>query len=176
MPTIDGPLANGAVTRNPPRTHDSDRLSLVAPAHIDVARWLLAHELHNVTADPTGLAAAVERVCQKFFKRLARVTSLAACQALLSRALHIPRSEYAFLGGVRAGSKGDSLIDGLRESLEGVDGVYARKGLEAVLGTLIDLLVSFIGQDLTLGMLREVWPGLPVVEAAPPTRSGGGSI
>ena len=165
MPTTDGPLVNGLVTRGQPRAQDPDRLALVAPVQMEVARWLLAHEMGNVMADPAGLAAAVERICQKFFKLLATVTSLPACQALLSRALHIPRAEYGFLGGVRVGAKADPLIDGLRQSLEGVDGVHAQKGLEAVLATLIDLLAAFIGEDLTLGMLREVWPGLPVLRA-----------
>jgi hypothetical protein len=153
---------NGAVKGNPLLARESHRLSLVGPAHREVARWLIEHELGAVTADQDGLATVVERICQKFFKRLGRVTSLAACQSLLSRALHIPRLEFAFLEGARTGSEAEPLVEGLRESLVGVDAVHARAGAEAVLGTFFDLLAAFIGAELTLRMLREVWPELPV--------------
>jgi len=122
-------------------------------------------------------ACAIERICRTFFTRLARITSPAACQALLSRAVHIPRGEFVFLEEVRAASAGEPLIDGLRASLDGVDVVFARAGLEAVLGTLIDLLASFVGQDLTLSMLHKDWPGLLVVKPhSPPHLAGCGRM
>lgn len=171
MPIDGDPLANGAVKNHSPRARAADSLNIVAPIHRDVARWLLNHELRNGGGEKEDLAGAVERICMQFFNRLARVTSLPACQALLSRALHIPRADFAFLAGVRAGSSSAPLMEGLRASVDGVDGAYARAGLEAVIGTLIDLLASFIGHDLTLNMVREVWPGLPAFElpaALPP--------
>jgi hypothetical protein len=35
----------------------------------------------------------------------------------------------------------------------------------ALLGIMLDLLVSFIGEDLTLGLVRGAWPDLPSREA-----------
>jgi hypothetical protein len=154
-------LVHGAISGNPLLARESHRLSLVGAVHREVARWLVERELGTLTADQDGLATAVERICQKFFQHLARVTSLAACQSLLSRAVHIPRLEFAFLQGVRIGSEANPLIDGLHASLAGVDPAHARAGLEAALGTFFDLLAAFIGEELTLRMLRDVWPELP---------------
>jgi hypothetical protein len=147
---------------------------MVAPASRGVARWLLKQELRDGAADQYEVAAAVERICQKFFSRLAKVVSPAACQAFLSRALHIPRAEFPFLAGVRAGAA-EPLFEGLHASLKGIESSHVRAALEVVLGTLIDLLASFIGQGLTLGMLRELWPGLPAFEPPADTTRIGGS-
>jgi hypothetical protein len=168
------PVVNGVVLSKSPRSPESDRLSMVAPQHREIARWLLEHEMRISAANNDALSAAFEQVCQMFFIRLARVTSPPACQAMLARALHIPRTDFAFLDGVRAASTPDHPFEGLRTCLEGVDSLGARTGLEAVLGTLIDLLASHIGQDLTLRMCLEVWPDLPVgQDSVPPPRTGG---
>ncbi len=45
----------------------------------------------------------------------------------------------------------------------------------ALLGTLIALLVSFIGEDLTFRVLRDVWPELPMVQPVQPIRKNGTS-
>jgi hypothetical protein len=50
----------------------------------------------------------------------------------------------------------------LRDSGKGAESGQAAEGFEAVLAILIALLVSFIGEDLTLHLLREVWPELPM--------------
>ncbi len=166
MPPNGEPLANGVVRVNPALAYQADRLSLAEPAHRYVARWLLDCEMRGV-AVAAGLnppVAALERICQKFFGRLQKVASLAACQSLLSRALHIPRAEFGFLDGIRVGIGAASLVDGVGASLDGLDPLYVRAGVEEVLGTLIGLLTSLIGQDLTFGMLREVWPELPALD------------
>lgn len=151
---------NGAVSGTNFGARESDALSR------DTACWLLEYEMCSVGKDQHELAAAVERICQKFFNRLARVTSLVACQALLSRALHEARHGFAFLEPVRAGTTNELLVEGLTASVEGVDLALAREGLQAMLARLIALLASLIGQDLTLRMLRDVWPGLPISEPA----------
>jgi hypothetical protein len=52
-----------------------------------------------------------------------------------------------------------------------VEAGEAGKGLLAVLGTLLDLLVKFIGEDLTVRLVREVWPDLPLREPGRPANS-----
>jgi hypothetical protein len=51
----------------------------------------------------------------------------------------------------------------LSEHLRDVEAGEAGKGLVAVLGLLLDLLVGFIGEDLTFRLVREVWPDLPLL-------------
>ena len=85
---------------------------------------------------------------------------------MLSRALHLARPEFPFLEGVRAGHEG--CFDGLEETLRGVDAGVADKALLTVLTSLIDLLVRFIGEELTLRLVGEVWPDLALREPIQP--------
>jgi hypothetical protein len=59
------------------------------------------------------------------------------------------------------------------EHVHNIDMGEAVKELLAVLGTLLDLLVRFIGEDLTLRLVREVWPELPSGELVRPENFNG---
>jgi hypothetical protein len=143
-----------------------------APTHAELARWLLAKETIG-ESDASGLSDAVEQVCQKLSDRLSRLVSAAGSQALVSRALHLARAEFPVLDGVRARAAPVGCFEGLSESVRDVGAAEAGKGLLAVLGTLLDLLVGFIGEDLTLRLVREVWPGLPLLEPGRPGNPAG---
>jgi hypothetical protein len=140
--------------------------------HADLASWLLATEI-GVEADPSNLSAATERVCQKLSRPLSRSISPAGFQAILSRALHLARAEFPFLEGVRAGRGPDACFEGLTEHVRDVEAGEASKGLRAVLGTLLDLLVRFIGEEITFRLVQEVWPDLPSREPSRPGNSDG---
>jgi hypothetical protein len=123
------------------------------------------------------MSAAAERVCNKLFRRLSSLVSPAASQALLSRALHLARAEFPFLDGVRADTSPETCFEGLGERAHQVEADEAGKGLLAVLrillDLLLDLLVGFIGEDLTLHLVREVWPDLPLIGPSRPGTSAG---
>jgi hypothetical protein len=137
-------------------------------AHRDLARWLLEREI-SVDAGAPGVAVAAERIWQKLSRPLSRLASEGGGQAILSRALHIARRDFPFLEGVRAGIPPESSFEGLGERIHTIEADEARQGLLAVLKILLDLLAGFIGDDLTLRLLLEVWSDLPVRE---PSRSG----
>jgi hypothetical protein len=123
--------------------------------------------------DPVGPAVAAEHICQKLAPGVSRLVSPAGFQAILSRALHIARAEFPCLKGVRAGIAPATCLEGMSEHVHDIDTGEAVKELLAVLGTLIDLLVRFIGEDLTLRLVREVWPELPPREPVRPEHSDG---
>lgn len=110
---------------------------------------------------PLGGPAAAERVFEKLSLRLAQLITPVGSEALLKRAVHLSRAEFPFLGGVPAAPT-QSLIEGLRETVVTVEPSQADEGLVSVLGTLVGLLVSFIGEDLTFRLLRDVWPAVPM--------------
>jgi hypothetical protein len=164
------PTANGTYAL--PRRADFDpshpaRPSKASVIHSDLARWLLEKET-GVAADPTAAPAAAEHVCQKLSRHLARLVSPAGSQAILSRALHLAQAEFPFLEGVRAGRSPEVCFEGLDEHVHDVDPSEVGQGLRAVLGTMLDLLVGFIGEDLTMRLLREVWPDLAYREPSRP--------
>ena len=79
--------------------------------------------------------------------------------ALQSRALALANGQFPWLGEVRIKADG---------GFEGLDAVDAQVGPEEFLegcvilfAQLLGLLVTFIGEELTLRLMREVWPELP---------------
>ncbi len=137
-----------------------EALSALRDAHVtdsDLATWLLAQEI-GPEADPSGLSAAAERVCQKLGRRLSNLISPAGSQAILSRSLYLARAEFPFLDGVRARTPPDFGFEGLSRRVHAVGPDQMSQGLRAVLGIVFDLLVGFIGEDVTMGVVAEVWP------------------
>jgi hypothetical protein len=107
-------------------------------------------------------ADAAERACQKLCRRLSRLVTDAGYQALLARALHLARADYPFLDGVRASSTAGPCLDGLNDRLQGVDDSTASEALAAVLSGVIGLRATFIGENLALNLIRDVWPDSPL--------------
>ena len=98
------------------------------------------------------------QVCEKLRPHLATLMGNAGFRALLSRSLALASAEVPSLGAVRIKSDG---------SLEGLDELGDQPGLEenaggrvVLLAQLLGLLMAFIGEKLTVRLLREVWPKL----------------
>jgi hypothetical protein len=138
----------------------------------DIARWLLDKET-SVGADRSGSSAAADRVWQKLSRPLSRLVSERGAQAILSRALHTARRDFPFLEGVRASIPPESSFEVLDQRIHTIEADEASQGLLAVLNILFDLLAGFIGDDITLRLVREVWPELPVRELSPSRHSDG---
>ena len=137
------------------------KVTTATPSHHSLARWLLTAE--RVSPErPLAAPAAAERVFKKLSKRLAQLVTLVGSDALLARAVHLSRVEFPFLDGAQITRSDDSLTLRLGDSGKGAESGQVAEGFEAVLAILIALLVSFIGVDLTLHLLREVWPELPM--------------
>jgi hypothetical protein len=169
------PTANGTFARPIGATRDSiysAGSSQASAIHADLVSWLLAKEV-GAAGDAADLSGAAEQVCQKLSRRLSRLVSPAGSQAILARALHLARAEFAFLDGVRAGTAPEACLRGLDAHVLDVNASEVRKGLLAVLGLVLDLLVAFIGEDLTLRLVREVWPDLPLLAPGRPGNSDG---
>lgn len=109
---------------------------------------------------PEGLALAAERLLSQLHRRLEPLVGPAGYDALIRRALYLARAESPFLQSIRvAVSSGDVVLDGLQASIRDNDPAVVRHGLVAVLANFIWLLVTFIGEDLALRLIREASPG-----------------
>ena len=97
---------------------------------------------------------AVE-VCERLRSALSRFAGPDGFTSLLRRALTLARAEVPALRSVQLGTSGR--IDGLEEAVSG-----DKQAALALAGHLLDLLVTFIGEPLTLRLVRD---GFPEIEA-----------
>ncbi len=122
----------------------------------------LAEQLLVLEASAVGSVrasnSAAFRVCDKLRGPLSRLMGTLGFRSLLSRARALAGAEVPWLLGLHTRPDG---------SLEGPAGLEAQldpstiaAGETVLVSHLIGLLVTFIGPALTVGLLRDVWPGL----------------
>ena len=126
-----------------------------APAVRDLARLLLALET-NQSEHGVGESRAVLRVFEKLRSRLSRLVGVAGFQMLLARALALAKPEASWLQSVRV--LDDATLEGFNETAELQTAEGITEGSAALLAQLLGLLVTFIGEALTLRLIADVWP------------------
>ena len=119
----------------------------------ELAQRLLTYE---AVGDGTANAdtQAVCRVCDKLRRSLTTVAGAAGFRSLLARALTLAKKESPLLSAWEVKSDG---------SLQGLNGEAAQSGA-VLIAQLIGLMITFIGESLTLRLLHDVWPDLPSPE------------
>ena len=97
-------------------------------------------------------------VGEKLRPHLASLMGSVGFRALLSRALVLANTEIIWLRAVQV--KADGSLEGLEELHANLDPQEFFEGTVVLVAQLLGLLVAFIGENLTLRMVREVWPKL----------------
>jgi hypothetical protein len=138
------------------------------PSHRALARWLVTTEIEGEAEGALAAPDAAERVFGKLSKRLAQLITDVGADALVARAVQLSLATFPFLSGAQIRRTGGSLVLSLGASADGSDSSQIAEGFEAVLATLVALLVSFIGEDLTARVLQDVWPELAMLQAVQP--------
>ncbi|MBZ5687562.1 MAG: hypothetical protein LAP86_21300 [Acidobacteriia bacterium] len=128
-------------------------MSLLESRHL--AERLLAKEaVTGENSEPTESAAF--RVCAKLRGPLITLAGVAGFRSLLSRALTLARAEAPSLGAIQVAADGS--LRGLDELASQTDKEQARDGGAILIAQLIGLLLTFIGEGLTLRLVQDVWP------------------
>jgi len=120
----------------------------------DLARRLLAVEAASKIAPNAHVPEAV-RVCEKLRISLTRFAGADGFTSLLRRALTLARAQDPLVETVKVNP------DGSLEGLEALAVDVTNGGPEAAVAItahLLGLLVTFIGEPLTLRLVREAWP------------------
>ncbi|HZL31528.1 MAG TPA: hypothetical protein VFC54_10785 [Pseudolabrys sp.] len=97
-------------------------------------------------------------VIEKLRPQLATLMGNIGFRALLSRTLALANPEFPWLRAVQVKAEGS--LEGLDELGTQVDPDDVFEGCAVLLAQMLGLLVAFIGEDLTLRLVREVWPKL----------------
>lgn len=111
-------------------------------------------------ADSKVLATATVDALTALSTELKALVGELAWRALYVRSLHLARSSFARpdVGDLQSSS---DLLAALQEDLLTRSPVEARSAATALLHALADLLVSLIGEPLTLRLLRKAWGDPP---------------
>jgi hypothetical protein len=127
----------------------------------DLAERLIAYETGENKSSGAKTPTAYS-VCDKLRPNLATLMGNTGIHALISRALARAKAEVPSLRAIQVKADG---------SLAGVDklGVQANpeelaRGSLVLVAQLLGLLVAFIGEELTLQLVREAWPKLSLKE------------
>jgi len=100
--------------------------------------------------------SAAFRVFAKLRRPLITLAGVAGFRSLLSRALTLARAEAPSLSAVQVAADGS--LQGLDELEPQIDKEQAKEGGAVLIAQLIGLLLTFIGEGLTLSMVQAVWP------------------
>lgn len=138
-----------------------------SPTMRKLARRLLALEAGPQTG-PKKQGHEAVRVCDKLRVALTRLAGQEGFAALLRRSLALARKEVPALGGVAVNP--ECSIEGLEE-LVAESTCDATEAANAITANLLGLLVTFIGEALTLQIVREGWPDAALDEHATPTEA-----
>jgi hypothetical protein len=121
----------------------------------DLARQLLAEE---AAVDKTSLTteSALFRVYDKLRRSLCALAGVAGFRSLASRALTLAKAEAPSLSEMQVTSNGSLRRSGepesqSREHQEDEAGVI-------LLAEILALLITFIGETLTLRLVQDAWP------------------
>jgi hypothetical protein len=129
----------------------------------DLARNLVTREANAAgTSEPEEEAAL--RVYEKLRQALGKFAGVAGFQSLASRALALARLEDPGFSGAQVNADG---------SLQGLDEIELQIGIDKdqaherpagergilLIARLLGLLLIFLGEALTLSLLRSMWPG-----------------
>jgi hypothetical protein len=129
------------------------------PESRHLAQRLLTYEaVAGENSDPTQSAAF--RVCAKLRRPLITLAGVAGFRSLLSRALTLARAEAPRLSVVQIAADGS--LEGLDELTSQTDKEQARDEGAILIAQLLGLLLTFIGEGLTLRLVQDEWPAAAV--------------
>ena len=125
----------------------------------DFARRLIDHEGGAKQAAGADLPPVV-RVCEKLRAHLTTLMGKTGFQALLQRSLALGATEEPWLGTVTVDA--DGAWQGLGKSGAPDETKQVAEGGVVLLAQLLGLLTTFIGAHLTIRLVSEIWPTLPL--------------
>lgn len=122
-----------------------------------IAARLIGDETKGKKGSDPKVSAAFQ-VCEKLRPHLATLMGKAGFRAILSRALVVARAEVPWMAALEVDA--DGALEGWGKLEPQVDAKELREGGVLLVAQLLGLLVAFIGENLTLRLVGDVWPKL----------------
>jgi hypothetical protein len=132
---------------------------MTAPPEMrDLAHRLFAYEAGAGKASEP-MRCLTLRVYERMRQSLNEPVGVSCFQSLVSRALALARPEASSLCAARVAADGSLQGLGEIETQFDLDNNQAGDGGIILIARLLGLLRSFLGEALTLSLLRNAWPG-----------------
>lgn len=112
----------------------------------------------NILHESDVLAAF--RASDKLRPQLLALMGRTGFRSLLSRALAMAGEEVAWLRAVHISK--DGFLEGLADLKAEVKEEQFTEGSIVLLAQMLGSLVAFVGEDVTLRQMRQIWPKLPL--------------
>jgi hypothetical protein len=126
---------------------------------LDLAQRLIRYETRANRSSATNSPLAFP-VCAKLRPPLVTLVGNAGYHALISRALALAKAEVAWLGTVRV--QADGSLQASEDFRASVGPADILEGRIVLLAQLLGLLVAFIGPNLAVRLVSEIWPKVPL--------------
>jgi hypothetical protein len=133
-------------------------MNRASPKTRHLAKRLIVCETQSTKTSGTRHPTAFE-VCEKLRPQLATLMGNGGFRAILMRALALASAEIPWLSGVQV--KADGSLESLKEHQPQPGSEEFLEGRIVLVARLLGLLGAFIGENLTLRVVIEVWPKLP---------------
>ena len=130
-------------------------MNTATPAIPDFARRLIALEAAR-DQSPGALASGAVRTCEKLRVPLAKFVGVAGFRSLMTRAMALATAKVPWLESVQVGADGS--LDGFAATSLHQGAVAGDEAGVVVVTQLLGLLMTFIGEPLTLRLVRDAWP------------------
>ncbi|MDB6175665.1 MAG: hypothetical protein JWL59_4976 [Chthoniobacteraceae bacterium] len=132
-------------------------MSRATPQTRNLAVHLIAYETEENKLSEDGLPA-VFHVCETLRPHLATLMGKAGFRAILSRAIAVAGAEIPWLAAMQVTPEGS--LGGWDKPETQVHSEEFTEGCVLFVAQLLGLLIAFIGDSLTLRLVRDVWPQL----------------
>jgi len=129
-------------------------MNQATPALRIMVRYLLETEANKSEQSEAMIPALC--VLTKLRSHLTKRVGPAGFAALLTRALALAKMEVPWLEAVQV--KADTNLEGFSEAAQQQSADSVAEGGISLLAQLLGLLFTFIGETLTMGIVRELWP------------------
>ena len=137
----------------------------------DFARRILRREAES-GGHANEMVVGFERACRALHEGLAPLISSSGVHTLLARALKLAARDSPLLASASVSFNGDCKLSGLVATTGTPDSDEVSDALSAVLAHFMWLLVTFIGENLGVGKVREIWPEVPLDSVNPSSGAG----
>ncbi len=137
-------------------------MSRITPQIKHFALRLMTHETKGTTSHET-ITTESFRVFEKLQPQLAVLMGNGGFRALLTRALALAKADVSWLNMVRVTT--DGTLDASGGFGTQVTPEQLIEGYSVLLGQLLGLMVTLVGEKITLGLLREVWPKIKISDS-----------